>query len=172
MHSDDTLLLLSVPVRTEQRVRTHQNVGGLSIEKLFHKTLLDLRSREMSYITLLSVVTYKTKRRATEGKDHALLSAVAQTWGLINGRAITRGLRETGRSVSHLTFWAIEPISLKSPGMQMCLPDEVPHPAGQMKLQLIELIDLTITFFFLLLSSKLCWSNPELVASEHRPLPH
>lgn len=151
MHWDDTLLLFSVAVKKEQRVRTHQNVGGHSIEKLFHKTLLDLCRREMSYIRLLAALTYDTQAKATEEWGHGLLSNVAQIWGMINRRTITlwRRFRETGHSLSHLTFCAIEQINLKkarSAWIQMHFLSESLHPAAPARTELIDFTGCNMTF--------------------------
>lgn len=69
IHSDDTLRLVSVPVKNEYQ---------RSIEKLFHKTLLDPHRREMSCITF-SVSQNRTQQR-NKTTDYWAMSYKYEAW--------------------------------------------------------------------------------------------
>lgn len=78
-------------VKNEQHVKT-QNVWGLSIEKLFYKTVLDLYNWEMSYITFqLWLTKPNQKRQRNKTTDYWTMSHKYEGW--------LNGFRKTGLTV-------------------------------------------------------------------------
>lgn len=117
MHSDDTLALVSVLVKNEQHVRTpHQNVWGLSIEKLFYRAVLDLCNWEMSYITFPQMWLTKPnqKRQRSKTTDYWTMSHKYEAW-LINAKLHMASEKLAIQFTSDILCLHIEQINFKKP---------------------------------------------------------